>query len=471
MSSCDICTETFNVVVHKRVTCAGCDHSACRKCIETYFISSPSDYQCMHCHKLWDDEFVKTNLTQANVKRLKAHRENVLLDREKTWMPETQQHVIENIRNEKLRDLNAEIWSIRGMLRTLLQVNNQFEKETAEELKAIHNLSTTTHTRYTQKLSELQIEFNKLRSTNPNAAGASSSNRNKGYVSEYILKCSNGDCKGFVGTNMKCRLCEVTICKTCHEIKDEAHTCKPEDIQTASLIKESTRPCPKCATRIHRISGCTQMWCTQCNTSFDYRTGDVYTRNIHNPHYFEWLRRNPGEAEEPTRRVDGCLELSLRSFLAHVRTELRMSPEHSNTFTAEQKTKFVSLSNICRNYYHIIHLIRNYAHVETETQDAFQRNLNLRIAWMRNKIDDKQFKTSLQRREKHLQTDLRRHQVLTMVSQIVREQCVKILNSEYNETEWNTCLDRFENIVNYGEECFERLSKIYKMKMPVLRVQ
>lgn len=46
------------------------------------------------------------------------------------------------------------------------------------------------------------------------------------------------------------------------------------------------------------VRNCDQMWCTMegCNTAFSWKTGHVVTGVVHNPHYYEWLRRNGGAA-------------------------------------------------------------------------------------------------------------------------------------------------------------------------------
>jgi hypothetical protein len=69
-------------------------------------------------------------------------------------------------------------------------------------------------------------------------------------------------------------------------------------------MKKECRCCPECGTNIFKIEGCNQMFCTNCNTPFDWTTGKkIMNGAIHNPHYFEYLRaanggvmpRNPGD--------------------------------------------------------------------------------------------------------------------------------------------------------------------------------
>jgi hypothetical protein len=41
------------------------------------------------------------------------------------------------------------------------------------------------------------------------------------------------------------------------------------------------------------VKNCSQMWCISCQTPWDWNTGKVVTAGaIHNPHYYEWMRRN-----------------------------------------------------------------------------------------------------------------------------------------------------------------------------------
>lgn len=60
------------------------------------------------------------------------------------------------------------------------------------------------------------------------------------------------------------------------------------------MIRKESKPCPKCGVRISKIDGCDQMWCVECKTAFCWKTGEIETRNIHNPHYFQFLRERGG---------------------------------------------------------------------------------------------------------------------------------------------------------------------------------
>ena len=47
---------------------------------------------------------------------------------------------------------------------------------------------------------------------------------------------------------------------------------------------------------IHKTEGCNQMYCVMCHTAFDWNSLRIITGVIHNPHYFEYLNRQPGQA-------------------------------------------------------------------------------------------------------------------------------------------------------------------------------
>jgi hypothetical protein len=128
-------------------------------------------------------------------------------------------------------------------------------------------------------------------------------------VREFIMPCSKEDCRGFLSTQYKCGICDHFTCAKCFDPiglskGGDGHACKPENVESADLIRAQTKPCPCCGTRISKIDGCDQMWCTQCHKAFSWNTGKIVTGVIHNPHFYQYQRehgdggvapRNPGD--------------------------------------------------------------------------------------------------------------------------------------------------------------------------------
>lgn len=130
-------------------------------------------------------------------------------------------------------------------------------------------------------------------------------------VYTYRGPCDKDDCRGYTGEDGVCLVCCTRHCTTCMRavVETAEHTCKAEDIATLALLRKDTRACPKCSARIHRISGCAQMFCTMCHAVFDWNTGQIQAPSgvIHNPHYFEWRTR-----ADATEAADGCIEANDR---------------------------------------------------------------------------------------------------------------------------------------------------------------
>jgi hypothetical protein len=59
---------------------------------------------------------------------------------------------------------------------------------------------------------------------------------------------------------------------------------------------------------VHRIDGCPQMWCTQCQTAFDYNTGKRIRGQVHNPHYAQWMQTQDGDARQNVENVE-CVDI------------------------------------------------------------------------------------------------------------------------------------------------------------------
>ena len=93
--SCSICVEPFNKSSRLPVKCLTCQAVACSSCTETYLCSSIQDPHCMSCRVGWTPEMLDScGLSKKFVRQTyKTHRENVLFERERALMPETQPYV------------------------------------------------------------------------------------------------------------------------------------------------------------------------------------------------------------------------------------------------------------------------------------------------------------------------------------------------------------------------------------------
>jgi hypothetical protein len=241
-------------------------------------------------------------------------------------------------------------------------------------------------------------------------------------------KCCADNCKGFL-VNGICPICNNRSCKKCMTVKQKTHICRQEDIDTATLLMTNTKNCPKCNFGIYKISGCNVMFCTQCNTSFNWLTmAIISSRQVHNPHYFEWLfsRQNNNHNEEVVNcelDVDQIMWLSRRHPVA---------------------------GGIAQKIQHMTHDIQTYGRRDI---------VSCSIQYIHNIITTEEFVKNIQANDKFNRLSEERRNLLEMYSQIGNEILVKMfrkfsdnLVKEYNE------------LANYCQEKYDEINKSYGSK-------
>ena len=118
-----------------------------------------------------------------------------------------------------------------------------------------------------------------------------------------VCNCPVNKCRGtIISPGHQCSICKVHVCSKCWEVNESKHVCNPEIIEGVSEIKKNCKKCPSCNTMIFRISGCSQMFCTNCKTCFDWNSCKIIdVKHVHNPHLIDYMRtirsRNHGEHE------------------------------------------------------------------------------------------------------------------------------------------------------------------------------
>ena len=451
MPDCNICVESFNKSNRKKITCTGCSESFCIECFETYLKNSVNDPDCMFCHKIYDSEFLVNNVTQAFIKRLKSHRENILFDREKAKIPETMELHLEYDKfiqksKEEYDDLSNTHFEVKeDILFQKKQLKNSSDKEEKEMLREYiaklktQCISILDRKSYLREFIYRWGDFNKIENT------TTKKNKLKKDI-KVAFQCTIDNCKGFVYTNGKCGVCETKFCRKCRCIKEEDHECNEDDVKTVEALKNDSKPCPSCATLIYKISGCNQMWCTQCHTAFDWMTGNIERTMIHNPHYFQWLAQNRTTTGQQNNNINQC---GGQIIFTHMNTHL----SHICSITSRQK--------IYQLYRLSVHI--QQFEIKIIREDPDKVNLDLRLKWLNNKIDDKKIKSELYKRERQKNFLNLKNQVFEMITTVFNDLFHRILHLN-SESEINDIYSEFTKVIDYANKEFERLAKSYKLK-------
>ena len=312
--TCTICAENYTAIIRKKCVCKYCNNDACSKCIERYLLDRHEDAHCLKCRVNYNDAALheictKTYLNQVYFK----HRQEVLINRERANLPGLQQEAI----NAKLvRENDAKIAEIRKEIAAIRvqrdEVMNRYntvismyysklatkEKEEAYKFKIEADKIIEECNHFRELINVKETDINKIRWGPINGVTPVKVEEEK---KKFIRRCTRDGCQGFLSTAWKCGICEYYSCSKCFKNKtkkqDDPHECTKEDLETAELIKKDCKPCPNCGEFIMKTSGCSQMWCISCQTPWDWTTGKIVTNGIiHNPHYYEWMKRNGGAA-------------------------------------------------------------------------------------------------------------------------------------------------------------------------------
>jgi len=275
---CDICTNSFNKGGRTKITCPTCEFQSCKTCVRTYLVTTQSGPNpcCMNCHAVYPLKFLVTNLNRSWVLsgKYKDSRTGALLDVEMGKIPDTMQ-AAEAEKSRRLLEEQSRVF--RKKIRLL-------------EAEKIQYSNAIIANDYLQRGREPPGRF--MTNLNDGAPVQYAKEDNK---KKFIMACPSGECKGFLSTGYKCGLCENFTCSGCLAVlgktKDEDHVCGEEDKASAELIKRETKSCPGCGERIFKISGCDQMFCVTCHCAFSWKTGQIETGTIHNPHFYEIQRQ------------------------------------------------------------------------------------------------------------------------------------------------------------------------------------
>ncbi len=457
-ATCAICCEVFNKVTRTKVVCTHCNAETCKACVSRYLLSTTQDAHCMSCNARWTRDFMFYNLNSTFINITYAkHRGGVLYEMEKALLPETMPIAIIT---KQIQDTIVELNSVRAECNALYKAYYPLASKNKRSSAETHKMEDIRQKRtiaqnekiklmLTQARLEREIrDYDQNMENNP----ASTSSRSK-PVQKYIRPCSVADCRGFISKNMVCSLCQSEYCEQCHEVLTSDHRCKHEDIESAKAIMKDSKNCPNCHVITHRISGCPQMWCTLCHTVWNWNTGAIETGIVHNPHYFDYMRRT---GSVPIANAGGqggnpCFEGGLGG-------------QHHQIGNTIQRLQFANHPD----FIYQIHRLRNHIMVIERPRYATNQlrdNRDLRVRYLLNDIDDKRFKQLLQQREKRIAKKREFEQVIEMVCNVLEDLMGKF-NRSSSQDEAMSVEAEFHNICDYANESLVNIGKIFKCKHP-----
>jgi len=480
---CQICVIEMKGVKRAPLKCMYCDFVSCLECCKKYILEQPVP-QCMNaksiCSREWTRKFLVDNFPHHFLNtQYKKHRENVLLQQERALFVETQPYVINQVETEKVF---TEMSKINQQITALNKIYGS-------HLRTYRNLcQRSIHERQT-----------------------------------YTRCCPKDGCKGFLTQQWKCGICETKYCRHCHqetsqrqqtgddpatdsatdtttdpttqisninssiesknEFIDESsinnanttnitttpqHICNPDDVETAKMLEKNTKPCPNCSMGIFKIDGCNQMFCTNCNTAFDWVTRKIMNgNNIHNPHYFEWLRNRETSEHATDTPLPGANNNNNACANEGVTNETSLSllriRKFKSNLTEFQRVEIQDMVSICRKILHIREVV-----MPMYVYNYIERNRQVRISFMRNKMTEIEFKKQVQQNDKKYSKSQEIYNVYQFLINAASDIILRYLDSLQKNNETSNTMKEIETIVNYANDCFLEISKTYKSKRIII---
>jgi hypothetical protein len=231
------------------------------------------------------------------------------------------------------------------------------------------------------------------------------------------------------------------------------------------------------------------MWCTKCQTTFDWKTGKKLTNvKVHNPHYYEYLRQTKGAV--PRDPDDNpCMGAGIRDTIdpRHLLKiglyikKMKDRPDQVITkvvcsdiiYNTHVRSGFMTVVQMLN---HVNDMIR-YGYTDDNNEDT---NLDIDIKYLRKEIDEETWKQRLQYREKLREKKDNIHQILmtlvTIGNDILRtgihtykEENIAKNNVEQVDTFIISMWDNLEVLRGIVNKSFEKHAALYKCKAPCIK--
>ena len=375
------------------------------------------------------------NFTRAfRIGPYKAHREKILFEREIAILPTRQPRVEAKLKMKEaevmIREINKEIAELDKKRSIILHNSHRFSAQVARYHAESEGRPPPAWT-----LTESE------KAATPEKA-------------KFVMKCPASDCRGFLSTAYKCGTCQLWACSDCLVIKgpdkDCPHTCDESVKASVAMIIKESKPCPKCGERISKIDGCDQMYCTECHTAFSWNTGHVVNGVIHNPHYYEFLRKQ-GNGVAPRNAGD--------------------VPCGGVPYYTQLQRATVSLPDVTRRWIMGIHRVTS--EIADQRIQMYQGNFNMNdngdlgVQYLMKEIGTEKMQSELIKRE----LKRNKHQAIRAVLEMFVTTSTMMLNNIVSDppdspTAFENTMLEYVNLRKYVNDSLMNVSKMKACSVP-----
>ncbi len=466
--TCNICVESFNATTRMRVVCINCQFECCKVCFRRYITDVDSQHvlRCMKCGAEFNrtflfDVFGKTFMSTT----YRDIRQNLLYDIEKGYFPATQD----------LLHVRLKIDELREQIPLVVERIAKMKSDKMERLKAARNntemmpavKAIDIYLSIVNDIENLDERRHEMEGDIRKQISRLQENKEKPINNTYVTACPNPSCNGMISNenctadgHRQCIICRTIVCQQCTmqiaESDTKMHKCDPDTLKSIELINNSSKPCPTCNARIHKIIGCAQMFCTVCKTSFNWITLKINNGKIHNPHHAQWLMETANRIREPGDLVCGR-ELDVENVAIPCYNEIMKFS------TAENDYAQIIGKYLCSVVQWVVHhneeTIRNLSH----NRYSHETNQNLRMELLLNNITEASFKQTIQRIDK---ANAKREEILNIVitfRDIATEIIWPYFTNRHDKTleNWEELYNQLLKLESYINSCFGKVADIF----------